>query len=128
MTFKVLVIDDDIAIRKSFLLALEDSGYQVDTAEDGLAGIEMFTRDGHDLIFLDLKMPGINGVETLQRIREHDGQVPVYIVTAFHQEFLEELQICSERGVAFELLRKPIRGDQIEALCQSVLTGAVAAS
>lgn len=118
----ILVIDDDPAIRKSFLLALEDTGFHVDTAEDGSTGVEMAVETPYDLIFLDLKMPGISGVEALRRIRSHDRQVPVYIITAFHQEFFDDLRACQDQEIEFELLRKPVRSDQIEALCRSVRT------
>ena len=42
----------------------------------------------YDLVFLDLKMPGLNGVETLRELRQMDQDLPIYIVTAFHEEFL----------------------------------------
>jgi DNA-binding NtrC family response regulator len=58
-------------------------------------------------------MPGINGVVTLKRIREIDPDVPVYIVTAFHKEFLEQLQEVKEENLKFQLLRKPIGNDEI---------------
>ena len=125
MTKRILVIDDEDAIRKSFELALEDSGYQVDTASSGMEGIEMLKSQNYDLVFLDLKMPGMNGVETLREIRKLNKDIPVYIVTAFYGEFFEELKHMAEQGVEFEVLNKPVDGDMILKLCQGVLEGVV---
>ena len=123
MTKRILVIDDEDAIRKSFELALEDSGYPVDTASSGMDGIEMLKSQSYDLVFLDLKMPGINGVETLREIRKLNENIAVYIVTAFYGEFFEELQHVADQGAEFELLNKPVDGDMILTLCRSVLEG-----
>ena len=62
MTLNIVVIDDDAAIRGSFQLVLEEMGCVVRVAEDGLQGIELVKAARPDLIFLDLKMPGIDGV------------------------------------------------------------------
>ncbi|MBC8458237.1 MAG: response regulator, partial [Deltaproteobacteria bacterium] len=107
------MIDDDESIRKSFSLALEDTEYQVDTVESGEKGIEMEQNNKYDLIFLDLKMPGLNGVETLRELRKIDKDVPVYIVTAFHKEFFEGLKSAGEDGIDFEVVKKPIGSDDI---------------
>ncbi len=123
MTKRILVIDDEDAIRKSFDLALEDSGYQVDTASSGMEGLEMLKSQSYDLVFLDLKMPGMNGVETLREIRKLNKDIPVYIVTAFYGEFFEELQYVADQGAEFEVLNKPVDGDMILNLCKGVLEG-----
>lgn len=121
MNKQILVIDDDEAIRKSFKLALDGVGYRVDAAESGKIGIREAQKTAYDLIFLDLKMPGLNGVETLRELRKVHITVPVYIVTAFHKEFFKDLKILTEDGTEFELLRKPIGGDEILDLADSVL-------
>ena len=126
MSKRILVIDDDESIRKSFTLALEDTAYQVDTVESGEKGIEMEQNDRYDLIFLDLKMPGLNGVETLRELRKIDKDVPVYIVTAFHKEFFEGLERAGEDGIDFEIVKKPIGGDDIVLVAESALEGATA--
>lgn len=122
---RILVIDDDSAIRKSFTLALEDTGYIIDTAENGLKGIEMEMKQSYDLIFLDLKMSGLNGVETLRRIRENNTKTPIYFITAFHDEFFGEMKKAQDGGLEFEVLRKPLGMDQIEMVTQAVLDGPV---
>ncbi len=117
----ILVIDDEEAVRRSFELALEDSGYQVTTVDSGEKGIEEILHKEYSLVFLDLKMPGMNGVKTLKKIREISMKLPVYIVTAFHKEFLTELDDVRKEGLPFQLLRKPIGSIEILALAQSVL-------
>ena len=121
MTKHILVIDDEEAVRKSFVLALEDTGYIVDTAESGTKGVQMQTEKKYDVIFLDLKMPGLNGIETLKIIRERDKNIPVYIVTAFHTEFFDQLIEMKEANIHFELLRKPIGADEILQLTTGVI-------
>lgn len=122
MKNRILVIDDEEAIRKSFVLALEDSDYQVDTAESGERGIEMEKNEGYDLIFLDLRMPGLNGIETLRGLRKVTPDLKVYIVTAFHQEFLSDLQELRSEGISFELLRKPIGMEEIIETTKTALS------
>ena len=125
MNPSILVIDDDAAVRKSFQLALEDTGYGLETAASGDQGIAMAGARAYDLIFLDLKMPGLNGVETLREIRRMTPEVPVYIITAFHTEFVEELRQALADGITFELLRKPIGGEDIRTVVKGACEGAV---
>ena len=125
MSKHILVIDDDEAVRKSFVLALEDTQYQVETAESGEQGIQKAQNTTYDLAFLDLRMPGLNGVETLRRLREIDPGVPIYIITTFHKEFLDQLGTAAEDGLSFEILHKPIGADQVNLLVRSVLEGPV---
>lgn len=117
----ILIIDDDEAIRKAFTLTLEDYGYAITTAESGETGIEILKQNSCDLIFLDLKMPGMNGVDTLCEIRKDHRETPVYIITAFHEEFLDQLSICVESGIEFELLRKPVGSAQLIAVTRGIL-------
>jgi DNA-binding response OmpR family regulator len=123
MRKRILVIDDDSAVRKSFVLALEDEDYQVDTAESGEQGIDMTSNTEYDLIFLDLKMPGINGVETLIRLRNAGYKMPIYIVTAFHKEFTDQLRVAAEEGYEFEVMQKPIESQDLVRLTSAILEG-----
>jgi CheY-like chemotaxis protein len=121
----ILVIDDEEAVRRSFELALEDTDYSVVTVDRGEKGVQEVQNNTYHLIFLDLKMPGMNGVQTLRGIREHFPDVPVYIVTAFHKEFLSELDDVRKDGIVFQLLRKPLGNVEIQAVAQSVLDAPV---
>ncbi|MEE9400487.1 MAG: response regulator [Dehalococcoidia bacterium] len=124
MSKRILVIDDDEFVRKSFTLALSGSGYEVDTAESGEKGIEKAGNERYDLIYLDLKMPGLNGVETLRELRKRDRDIPIYIVTAFYGEFFEELQEAINDGLDFEVLTKALSSAQITGITKGILEGA----
>ena len=80
MTQNIVVIDDDAAVRGSFQLVLEEMGFTVRLAENGLQGVELAKIMRPDLIFLDLKMPGIDGVETMRRLLALDSTLKIYIV------------------------------------------------
>jgi len=120
MTKRILVIDDEPGIRKSFTVALEDTGYLVETAESGEIGIEKLKKQKYDLIYLDLNMPCLNGVETLRELRAIDRDVPIYIVTAFHIAFTDQLKRAAEEKIDFELLRKPLGSDQIVTITRGI--------
>jgi CheY-like chemotaxis protein len=125
MSKRILVIDDEEAIRKSFLLALEDTEYEVDLAESGNKGIELYHKGEYDLVFLDLKMPGLNGVETLREIKKMDSSVRAYIITAFYEEYFEELKKLQKEDIHIEVLRKPIGMDEIALITKSILEGPI---
>ena len=122
MMKRILVIDDDAAVRESFVAALECRDYVISSASSGLAGIESALTQPPDLVFLDLKMPGMNGVETLSRLREQCPDVPVYFVTGFHAEFLEPLKELRAKGAAFDLARKPLTVAEIRAIAANALS------
>jgi len=123
MTKRILVIDDDEGIRKLFLRALEDTPYQVDTAESGEEGVKMHDVYRYELIFLDLNMPGMNGIETLSAIRANDKEIPIYIITAFHQDYLEAITDIYEKGLKFKIAHKPLSIDYIVSIATETLEG-----
>ena len=114
MKKKILIIDDDKHVRYSFVLILKNQGYVLNEAESGEKGIEeLSNNDDYDLILLDLKMPGMNGIETLKKIRTINSKIPVFIVTAFLEEFLTELNDIKNKELNFEMLNKPLDRNQI---------------
>ncbi len=121
MSYRILVIDDEEAVRKAFILAFEDTEYIIDTADSGEEGIALNNKYTYDLIFLDLKMPGMGGIETLSRIRQTDTETPIYIITAFYQEYAEQLKMAEKRGVDFEVVRKPIDSRNLQLIVSGIL-------
>ncbi len=78
----ILIVDDDPSIREIVGRVLQDEGYRIETATNGLTGLEQFYEVLPDLIILDVKMPEMDGWETLRRIREISN-CPVIMLTAF---------------------------------------------
>lgn len=117
----IIIIDDDEHIRNAFSLSLEDTDIIVDKAESGALGLEFVQKTHYDLVYLDLKMPGMSGIETLKAIRKLKPSLPVYIITAFHLEFMDDLKEVQRQGCDFELLSKPIEIDEIKYITYSIL-------
>jgi DNA-binding NtrC family response regulator len=121
MRKRILIIDDSKGIRDSFTLALEDTNYLVHTSESGEKGFMMEKENKYDLIFLDLKMPGWDGIKTLRELRKIDETIPIYIVTAFYKEFFNQLKAAREEGLQFEILSKPIDSTHILSVTRDIL-------
>lgn len=122
---RILVIDDEESVRDAFADALENTAYEVETASSGEEGVAKARSASFDLVFLDLKMPGMDGVETLRALRALDGRVPVYVVTAFHAQFLERLELAEREGLPFELVHKPLGQEAIRQVTEAVLRGPI---
>lgn len=121
---KILIVDDEKAIRNSFMLTFEDSDYDVDTAKSGVEGLICVSNTDYDIVFLDLKMPGMNGVEALRKIKEMNKDVPVYIITAFHKDFFNELEEAAADGIDFELLQKPLSSNDLFNVVDNIMNSA----
>ena len=80
---KILVVDDEANIREPYRVELAEEGYDVELAENGLEALRKLEAFRPDLVTLDVKMPGIDGIEVLRRIRQVDASLPVLLLTAF---------------------------------------------
>ncbi len=80
---KILVVDDEESIRLLYKEELEEDGFVVEVAQDGLEALKQVPLFKPDLITLDIKMPGLNGIETLKRIRETERRVPIVMCSAY---------------------------------------------
>jgi CheY-like chemotaxis protein len=120
MSKRILVIDDDEGVRDAFDLALDTTDLQIDLAASGEEGVALAEANRPDLVFLDLRMPGIDGVETLRRLLARYPDLLVHIMTAFHEEFFPALRQAAAEGLSFELSRKPLEMNQIRQLAALV--------
>ena len=118
---KVLIVDDEAHIREMMRLTLEAAGYEVGEAADGEEGLARFgDGSGYDVVLLDQKMPGIDGLETLRRLLARAPDARVVMVTAFASV---ELAVDAMRLGATNFLRKPmtpeaLRGAVVGALAE----------
>lgn len=102
---KILVIDDERSIRSTLKDILEYEKYEVLEAEDGQKGLDMATKDQFDLIFCDIKMPKMDGIEVLQKIMEANDEVPVVMISGHGN--IDTAVECIKKG-AFDYIAKPI--------------------
>jgi len=80
---KILVVDDEESIRELYRADLADEGYEVGLAVDGRQALALIGTFRPDLVTLDIKLPDIDGIEVLRRLREKNTTVPVILLTAF---------------------------------------------
>ncbi len=120
---RILVIDDDPVIGLLFKEALEELGHSVVTAADGAQGLEFVERLNFDQIFLDLKMPKMDGTELLGLIRNIKPGVPVTIITGYPTGELMERAL--EHG-PFHVMKKPFSSEDIAAAIKHTNSKAVA--
>ena len=100
----ILVIDDDDQLRISFCKLLKEENYAVISAASGEAGIEIVEKNPLDLVILDMRLPGINGMETFKRIKKIDSKLPVIIVTAYGTT---QIAIEATKIGAYDYVLKP---------------------
>jgi len=116
----ILVIDDDKEIRDLFKWMLEASGYFVEFGINGLHGLKIFNEIRPDLIFLDIKMPGMDGFQTLKEIRKSDpnGDCPVLVITGFadNSRLVDMLNLGAQ-----DYICKPFNISELYNKIQSVL-------
>ena len=107
---RILVIDDEPAIRDTMRMILEYDGHECSLAGSGPEGLTMAERESPDLVFLDIKMPGLDGLEVLSRLRGTNETLPVVIVSA-HGTAATALE--AGRLGAFRFIEKPLSKDYV---------------
>ena len=121
---KVLVVDDDPVVGKSFNRVLSGKGYIVVTAEDGYEALQKLQSEHYDMVFTDLRMPGMDGVEVAEKVKAMQPWTPVVIVTGYGSGKSEERARAA--GVS-QFLHKPLSPEMIEASAAKALQPAPAA-
>ena len=102
---KILIIDDERAIRNSLGEILTDEGYEVDVAEDGMQGISMVDKEKYSVIFCDIKMPGIDGTEVLEKLNAMGTDAAIVMISG-HGDISTAVE-CIKKG-AFDFIPKPL--------------------
>lgn len=102
---KILVIDDDVHIRDFLQDALEQQNFEVVTTDNGESGISLFKKQPFDLVFVDMKLPQLSGIEVLKMLKKHTSKIPVVIITG-HGSI--ENAVESMKQGAYNYLTKPL--------------------
>ncbi|MGD2125231.1 MAG: FAD-dependent oxidoreductase, partial [Desulfobacteraceae bacterium] len=111
--FRILVVDDELVVRDSLKEWLEDEGFQVDMAESGEEALDKITKETFHLILLDIKMPGMDGVEVLKRSKGMRPELPVVMMTAYATV---ETAVEAMKIGATDYLMKPFDPDTLVPL------------
>lgn len=118
MAARVLYAEDDEGSRELVATALRDAGYAVDTARDGGGALALLEGESYDLVLLDIRMPGMGGIDVLRHIRQKNLQPRVIMLTA-----VDELSVaieCVKLG-ANDYLTKPFRLEDLHEAVARVL-------
>ena len=119
MSQSVLVIDDETNIRRMIHLALVHAGYAVQTASDGLEGLEKFGKGSeYDLVLLDQRMPGMPGIEVQREIFRRNRDARLILITAFGTI---DLALEAIKSGASDFLRKPFTAETLRLAVKSAL-------
>lgn len=116
---RILVVDDDPVVARSFDRVLAGKGYAVITARDGPEALEKLAREAYDAVFTDIRMPGMDGFEVAKRIKATQPWLPVVIVTGYGSP--ESKARAKEIGVA-GFLHKPLSPEMIEDSTREAMT------
>ena len=114
----ILIVDDDNQLRQSFEKLLTEEGYSVRTAASGEAGLDMIRKSLPDLVVMDVRLPGMNGLETFRAMRGIEPKLPVIVMTAFGTT---EVAIEATKLGAFDYVLKPFEIPDILALINQAL-------
>jgi DNA-binding NtrC family response regulator len=113
----IMVVDDELIVRESLKGWLDKFGYRVDTAEDAQGALKKFETETYDLLFVDIKMPGMDGIELLKRVKEDQPDLIVVMITA-HGSI--ESAIEAMKAGAGDYLMKPFDPEDLELLVEKL--------
>ncbi|EKN62960.1 response regulator with CheY-like receiver, AAA-type ATPase, and DNA-binding domains [Schinkia azotoformans MEV2011] len=112
MSKKLLIVDDQYGIRILLNEVFQKEGYQTFQASNGMQALQIVEQDRPDLVLLDMKIPGMDGIEILKRLKEMDQSIEVFIMTAYGE--LDMIQQAKDLGARTHFA-KPFDIDEIRA-------------
>src|SRR5512136_2785208 len=110
---KIIIVDDEEVVLDSCTMILEGSNYIVKTAQDGTSGLELVNQFQPDLVFIDLKMPGIPGTEVLEKITHADPTIVCTVITGYAT--VSSAVEAMKKG-AYDFLPKPFTPDEFRLI------------
>ena len=115
---KILIVDDEMSVRNSLREWFLEDGFAVETAEDGNAALQRMHSGPYDIVIIDLKMPGMDGITLERRIREIDKDAAIIILTAFASV---ETAVEALKLGAFDYVTKPVDPDELSNTVRNAL-------
>jgi len=115
---KILIVDDEIDIREFAKNFFKKRGLDVSTAESGEEAVSMLIKERPHIVLLDVRMNGMDGIETLKRLRQLDKKVKVIMVTGIQEE--ETMKRAKELG-AVDYVHKPLVLDELERIVMKLV-------
>ncbi len=115
---KILIVDDEPIVRESLLHWFEEEDYIVEVAEDGETALQLFEKDKYNLLLVDMKMPGISGLDLLTKVKEIDNDVIFILITAFASV---PTAIKALKDGAFDYITKPIDPEELSHVVEKAL-------
>lgn len=116
----ILIVDDDTGMTETMSDILDDMGYKVAVADDGYMAIDMIKENTYDIALMDIRMPGINGVDTFKQVKAISPSTKVIMMTAYSVEDL--IKQALEEG-AYGILYKPLDLEKVEELIENAKEG-----
>ncbi|MBZ0255401.1 response regulator [bacterium] len=107
---KILLVEDDERVRKILRIHLTKAGHELIEAENGQVGWDMFSVDQFDFILCDIRMPRINGIELVKKIRETSKDIPIIILSGFMDSTMVEEAMSAG---ANDFLSKPVKKSEL---------------
>ncbi len=121
---KVLVVDDDPAVRKSIDRVLSNKGYAVITAENGEEALRKLNEEKYDLVYTDIRMPGMSGLEVAEHVKAQQAWTPVVIITGYGTDAAEAR--AKAAGVS-AFVHKPLSPEMIEDSARDAIAASAVA-
>src|ERR1700681_4889961 len=118
MTAKILIVDDEKNVRLNYRMTLETEGYTIFEAVSGAAALEELVGRSFDLAILDMRMPAMDGLELLAKMREFGITVPAMIVTGYSD--VPHAVLAMKLG-AIDFLQKPLRPEDLRGIVAEIL-------
>jgi DNA-binding NtrC family response regulator len=114
----ILIVDDEPSVRDSLYQWFKDDGYRVDTAAEAVSALKKLQENPWDIILLDIKMPGMDGIELQNRIKQIDKNIVTIIITAYASV---DTAIQALKDGAFDYVTKPIDPDDLSKLIRNAI-------
>ena len=118
MSRRVLIVDDEKNIRRTFKMVLESEGFEVSVAETGEEALKVHQKEKPDAVVLDVKLPGIDGIETLRRIKDKEPELPVIMISG-HGTIATAVE--ATRFGAFDFVEKPLSKERLLVAIRNAL-------